>query len=140
MPCASFSTWASTPLPWIRWACPRSNGRWSKGVRAGVWTWWYPGGVVQRQGEMRDGRPHGVWRDWHPNGAPAQWGAYAGGLPQGLWVQWWPDGLLMSVGCYVDGGRYGEWWTYRPDGSPEVRAELWAGTPVGEVQRFPAPR
>ena len=118
----------------------RSSGRWSDGARTGIWTWWYPGGVLQRQGEMRDGRPHGVWRDWHPNGLPAQWGAYAGGLPQGLWVQWWPDGELMSVGCYVDGARFGEWWTYRPDGSPEVRAELWRGAPVGEVQRYPQPR
>src|SRR5688572_2757360 len=115
-----------------------AEGRFSRGLRQGSWTFWNAGGERSARGRFEDGARKGKWFFWTPDGVEdtERTGDYAleriadpaGGLRalgyrldgrrSGVWRFLWPDGRLQFTGRYRNGLREGTWAFFHSDGEP----------------------
>jgi antitoxin component YwqK of YwqJK toxin-antitoxin module len=70
----------------------RCRAQYRGGKRAGLWTFWFPGGKVQALGEFSDDFEDGHWVYWNEQGQRAEEGHYRRGERTGLWRVWPADG------------------------------------------------
>lgn len=74
------------------------------GKKQGPWEI-YEDSILIARGSYRDDRPDGLWTYWYPNGMLKEEGHYQQGMKHGMWVEWYPDGDLMWKGEYENGHR-----------------------------------
>lgn len=115
-----------------------SFGRYSKGLRVGVWESFHPNGKQASKGRYLKGRMDGKWSFWREDGVEnlADSGVYQpivildehkrvtcegqqrDGEAHGEWSFYWRDGALQSSGSFRSGARHGEWIFFGVDGAP----------------------
>jgi antitoxin component YwqK of YwqJK toxin-antitoxin module len=72
------------------------EGEYLKGAKVGLWTFWYPGGSLDCMGEYRDDIEDGPWTSWYTNGQKQEDGVFQAGRKIGLWKYWTEDGETVS--------------------------------------------
>lgn len=82
-------------------------------IRTGIWTYYYPTGQKQYEGEFHEGDAIGVHSWWHPNGQRMTRGNYHDGRPHGTWTWWYANGQRRIEGRYINGEQDRGWvgWT-----------------------------
>jgi antitoxin component YwqK of YwqJK toxin-antitoxin module len=100
-------------------------------IGLGVWTWWYPNGVVEKRGKMADGKREGGWQYWFDNGQLMLEGALAADKEQGRWTGHYRDGKPRFAGSYQDGASDGDWTSFHADGTTAAAGRYDAGKKVG---------
>jgi antitoxin component YwqK of YwqJK toxin-antitoxin module len=117
-------------------------------VGIGHWTWWHPNGVIEKEGDLLDGKPDGHWIFNFDNGKPmlegtytdakegGPWagyyragekrfkGGYREGDPDGDWISWYPDGKVLSQGHYDAGKKTGHWLYYDQSGAKKDDVDM----------------
>jgi antitoxin component YwqK of YwqJK toxin-antitoxin module/predicted nucleic acid-binding Zn ribbon protein len=101
-------------------------------VLVGLWTYWFPNGQKEAEGEyvngqeggkrggtgiLVDGR-NGPWTIWHSNGQKRQVSEYKNGNE---WVRttWHENGQMEAQGRYEDGKEEGVWTTWHKNGKKD---------------------
>ena len=106
---------------WTEWyptGIVRYVGQWvagDDGGRAGgegVWLYFYEDGRVRYREVYRADRAHGPSEQWHANGRKAVEGRFRDGTRVGRWRWWNEAGALDSTRTYPDGGP--AWTTFEP--------------------------
>ncbi len=100
-------------------------------VGVGVWTYWHPGGGLEKQGELVEGKPTGAWRFFHDNGEVMMRGAFDGGLEVGAWAGAYRSGQKRFEGAYLEGRPDGVWTSWLPDGGVLSEGRYLQGAKVG---------
>ena len=116
----------------------RSRGSWEGGRRNGQWEWWYDDSTPKKSGVYADEQPDGTWREWYRNGQMRLEARWSGGLPDGEWREWHEGGSLASVGRYREGLEEGTWEILHPDGSLEARLNYRGGVYDGPAEMWHA--
>ena len=62
------------------------NGRFNKGRRDSIWTWFYADGGLQVVKKFRNGKVHGKYREYNDQGLPTWRGKYRNNRRVGRWV------------------------------------------------------
>src|SRR5262249_35048233 len=106
-------------------------------VGTGRWTFWHRNGVIEKQGDLDEGRQVGSWRFNYDNGQKMLEGLFKEGKEVGAWSGWYRGGQLRFRGAYADGEPVGEWTSLYPDGKPLSAGRYDAGQKVG---RWTSPR
>ncbi|HPJ72970.1 MAG TPA: hypothetical protein PK636_09815, partial [bacterium] len=104
--------------------------------REGKWTFWYPAGSPEFEGQYREGREEGFFVWWHPNGEIAQKGNFVNGRRQGEWESRHENGHPAWTGKFVDGREDGSSTAYHPNGVVARKGAFIAGRPEGEWTGF----
>ena len=92
---------------------PKERGRYEHGLEVGPWTYWFPAGGKQAEGEFIAGKRTGTWRTWFPEGGGLESeGRFEAGLEQGDWVYYFPTGGKQAEGSFEAGKRTGVWRTW----------------------------
>jgi hypothetical protein len=114
-----------------------AKGRYTAGLRHGVWETWHENGARASKGRFEHGARKDKWSFWTAEGADdlERSGAYeleripdaSGGVRavgyrvdgrrQGVWRFLWPDGRVQFTGRYRNGVRDGAWVFFHQDGS-----------------------
>jgi antitoxin component YwqK of YwqJK toxin-antitoxin module len=85
------------------------------GAREGLWTFWFPDGMLREQGSYSAGARVGRWKQWHANRQLRSEGEREGtpgsdSSPRtGYWRFWYENGKPEAQGVYVHGLREGHW-------------------------------
>ena len=87
-----------------RWG-GRAEGKYSKGVREGQWTFWWVNGVKRKEGKFKNGLMQGTWSWWDSRSALMRKAQFKDGVPHGDWAGW------ELKGSFCDGERSGRWET-----------------------------
>jgi antitoxin component YwqK of YwqJK toxin-antitoxin module len=114
-----------------------AKGRYTAGLKHGVWETWHENGEHASKGRFERGARKDKWSFWTAEGADdlERSGDYAleripdaaggvravgyrvDGRRQGVWRFLWPDGRLQFTGHYRNGVRDGAWVFFHQDGS-----------------------
>jgi hypothetical protein len=81
------------------------EGRYEADQPTGKFTWWYPNGQKQLQGDYANGKQTGKFTWWHPTGQKQLEGAYVAGVLTGKWTRWNADGRVVEMGDYSADGK-----------------------------------
>ncbi len=100
-------------------------------LAVGVWTFWHPGGGIEKQGALAEGKPSGGWKYFHDNGAVMMRGAFDGGVEVGAWTGAYRSGQLRFEGAYVEGKPDGLWTSWLTDGGVLSVGRYEKGVKVG---------
>jgi antitoxin component YwqK of YwqJK toxin-antitoxin module len=94
--------------------------------RRGLWSWYYPDGGKQLEGEFVADDPVGLHTWWHSNGQKMTEGEYKAGKEEGKWTWWHSNGQKQLEGQFNEGQQVGHWISWNDEGK------------VVEVQDFDA--
>ncbi len=78
-------------------------------VGIGHWKWWHPNGVIEKEGDLADGKPEGQWIFNYDNGKEMLEGTYREGKERGPWAGYYRGGEKRFRGGYLDGNPADEW-------------------------------
>ena len=107
-------------------------------VLVGRWTYWYPNGQKEAEGDYREARDsgkrgatgllmdgrEGPWILWHPNGQKKQEGIYNSGKLEGTLTIWHENGKKKSETPFKDGKREGTFTSWYENGQKESEANF----------------
>ena len=122
--------------------------------RCGVWTWYYPDGGKQLEGEFNGDEPIGLHSWWFPNGQRKTEGIFENGAEAGQWTWWHANGQKHMEGQYAGGTQTGRWTRWndlgkviesqevdtsdiRGEEDPGIVAEIEASQPATRGQPVP---
>lgn len=71
----------------------------------GSYSFFYPDGTRQTEGNYIGNQKTGVWKVYHPNGRLKDSGRMSQDQMIGIWLSWYPDGKLKSKQHYTQGGK-----------------------------------
>jgi len=102
------------------------------GTKEEFWQFFYPGGIVQSEGNFRTDRRSGPWKFYYPDGKIEQEGYYADGREDGLWTWYYPSGEVRREENYYRGREDGLSVEYDQSGAEITRGEYLDGYREGE--------
>ncbi|BDD09799.1 hypothetical protein FUAX_22310 [Fulvitalea axinellae] len=105
------------------------------GVMEGRYRSFFRNGILESQGEYRDGLPDGKWFFYYKDGRIQAEGTYQKNIKDGCWAYYALGGRLERTGCYVSGNENGEWVTYGAFGEIKFRDKFENGRHV-ERKRY----
>ncbi|GEM_PF-565425 len=99
-------------------------------VLVGLWTYWFPNGQKEAEGDYRNGREggkrgdtgllvdgrNGPWTIWYENGQKRSASTYQDGKQEGVWTAWYESGQKKEEGRYEDGKQEGVWIAWYENG------------------------
>ena len=102
-------------------------------VLVGLWTYWFPNGQKEAEGDYRNGREggkrgdtgllvdgrNGPWTIWYENGQKRSASTYQDGKQEGVWTAWYESGQKKEEGRYEDGKQEGVWIAWYENGQKE---------------------
>jgi antitoxin component YwqK of YwqJK toxin-antitoxin module len=91
-------------------------------VREGMWAFRDESGGALA-GEFKDDRKHGLWTTWYPSGVVHSTTEYLQGRPHGLQIEWNEQGERVSERQWKNGRLHGEVLLFQVDGVVRERWE-----------------
>lgn len=119
-------------------------------VLIGHWTYWYPNGQKEAEGEyqnardggkrgssgiLMDGR-EGPWIFWHPNGAKMEESVFKNGKAEGLVTVWYDNGAKKKEAMKRDGKSEGTITVWHKNGQKSSEASWKHGKLDGEAKTW----
>lgn len=69
----------------------------------------YKNGVIEIQGQMKDGKRDGVWKSFYQNGAPWSETVFTGGQKNGATSSFYENGQKRYAGFFTNDKESGKW-------------------------------
>lgn len=106
------------------------------GKQWGKWTYRYPDGTLQAQGEYRADKQVGRWTYYFPNGQMQWEGEFSDQRISGPSTFGYDNGQRRAAGLFVDGLEEGGWTFWTREGAPDQEGEFVAGRANGRWTYF----
>ncbi len=97
------------------------------GMQWGKWTYRYPDGTLQAQGEYRADKQFGHWTYYHENGEVEWEGEFSEQRLSGPSLFGYDNGERRAAGLYVDGLEEGGWTFWTSERAPDQTGDFVAG-------------
>ena len=107
-----------TPIPTAFGLKPIEKGKWGSDpfVKDGSETTRHPNGLLQTQGNYKQGLRDGPWYSWYPSGLPWSETSFENGLKTGPTKTWFSNCKLRYDGFYAKDKPTGHWKFYDETG------------------------
>ena len=69
----------------------------------------YKNGVIEIQGQMKDGKREGVWKSFYQNGAPWSETTFSAGMREGATSSFYENGKKRYAGFFKNDRESGKW-------------------------------
>jgi len=69
----------------------------------------YKNGVIEIQGQMKDGKREGVWKSFYQNGGPWSETTFVAGKREGATTSFYENGQKRYVGFFANDRESGKW-------------------------------
>lgn len=114
----------------------KSNGKYEKGVKQGMWHQNYDKIMIKSIGNYIDGEKDGKWMWLHDNGKTKSVGIYKSGKKHGEWKEYNRYGELYLKENYIDNLLHGEFILYYENGKYKENGRYSRGIKQGEWKEY----
>ena len=113
----------------------QSEGEFKNGVKIGEWVYYYENGLTESRGlYSNNGKQDGLWKEYYNNGSLYGEINYLEGLYDGLYKVFDDSGRVVIQGNYKDNYEEGEW--FYINGSFSEKGSYIDGQKVGEWRSY----